>query len=87
VNIWSILMHSIGTYPRTPSTAYNFWSGFGSDIGEFTIVSGALVMLHKHNCHEGGCWRLSRHTVVDPQTGEHVVRCRKHHKVWKESNT
>ena len=34
---------------------YNFWSGFGSDIGELAIV-GAL---YRHvNCHEKGCWRL-----------------------------
>lgn len=37
---------------------YNFWSGFGSDLGELAIV-GAVV---RHvNCSQRGCWRLGHH--------------------------
>jgi hypothetical protein len=34
---------------------YAFWSGFGSDIGEFAIV---IALLKTVNCHEKGCWKL-----------------------------
>lgn len=37
---------------------YNFWSGFGSDIGELAIVAA----LYRHvNCSTKGCWRLGHH--------------------------
>lgn len=53
------------------SVYYNFWSGFGSDLGEVTLV-GAIVAAARHkNCHVKGCWRLGH-----PHEG--VVRCRKH---------
>jgi hypothetical protein len=46
---------------------YGFWSGIGSDLGEFAIV-GALY--HHLNCHEEGCWRIARHGLGG--------RCRRH---------
>lgn len=57
------------------SRAYDFWSGFGSDIGEITLVAGVAAYWRKHNCHQHRCWRLSRHPVGD---GTFVV-CRRHH--------
>jgi hypothetical protein len=58
---------------------YNFWSGIGSDIGEFTIVGGLLTIVlgfwHQHNCHYTGCPWLCWH--ADPETGHPV--CKKHH--------
>ena len=33
---------------------YGFWSGFGSDLGEFTIL---IMLVKATNCHEKGCWR------------------------------
>jgi hypothetical protein len=48
---------------------YGFWSGFGSDLGEFAIVA---VVYHHINCHQGGCWRPARH-----QMGGY---CRRHRK-------
>ena len=48
---------------------YLWWSGFGSDLGELTIV---LVIYHHLNCHQSGCWRPARHA-----TGGY---CRKHKK-------
>lgn len=42
---------------------YGFWSGFGSDIGEVTLIGGAVAVYRAHNCHTKGCWRLARHDV------------------------
>jgi hypothetical protein len=73
--MWSFILHVLGVEPRTPSTAYNFWSGFGSDITEFAIV-GAIW--HGINCHESGCWRPG-HRVTVEENGTHVKRCKRHH--------
>lgn len=40
---------------------YNFWSGFGSDIGEVAILGGLVSMARKANCHAKGCWRIGTH--------------------------
>ena len=47
---------------------YNFWSGFGSDLGEAAIV--AAIARHI-NCAHHGCWRLGHHI------NGHVL-CHKH---------
>ena len=39
---------------------YGFWSGFGSDIGEATLVVGVWAAWRHHNCHVKGCARLGR---------------------------
>ena len=44
---------------------YGFWSGFGSDIGEVTLIAGIGAVVHHHNCHNRGCWRLGKHTTGD----------------------
>lgn len=62
---------------------YSFWSGIGSDLGEAVLIGGVFAFYRKHECHEDTCHRVGRHTVVDPVTGEHVLRCRHHHQVWK----
>jgi hypothetical protein len=47
-----------------PSAFYDFWSGLGSDLGEFALVA---VIWHWLNCHEKGCWRIAGHR--NPATG------------------
>jgi hypothetical protein len=58
---------------------YGFWSGFGSDISEITLVGAVIALLgafwRNHNCHVTGCWRLS--WMPHPVHGHPV--CRKHH--------
>lgn len=58
---------------------YNFWSGFGSDLGEYvvvtSIVGGIVLAARKHNCHVQGCPWIGRYHVAG---GDYVV-CRKHH--------
>lgn len=62
------------------TTWYNFWSGFGSDFTEWSALFGALWLAGRHlNCREKGCWRLGLHNLVDPDTGEHIRICAKHH--------
>lgn len=54
---------------------YQFWSGFGSDLGEATLI---LVILRHVNCNEKGCYRFGyRH----PDHGRPV--CHKHYNSHK----
>ncbi len=53
---------------------YGFWSGFGSDIGEATIVVGVAAAWRHHNCHVKGCPRLGR-----PVPGTPYIACPRHH--------
>jgi hypothetical protein len=61
-----------------PGSYYGFFSGFGSDLGEYTIagsiVLGILHSFRVHNCEVHGCWRIRRHKTA----AGHWV-CRKHH--------
>ena len=77
MSVWSWLLHVLGVEPRTPSTTYNFWSGFGSDLAEFTMIG---AVWHALNCHEDRCWRIG-HRVTAEASGAYVRRCRKHHTI------
>jgi hypothetical protein len=58
---------------------YAFWSGFGSDIGEATLVATVLAATYtgarKVNCHTKGCWRIGGHQLEG--TPYHL--CSHHH--------
>ena len=58
---------------------YAFWSGFGSDIAEFSLVGTALTGVYqlnrKFNCHQRGCWRIGTH----PAAGGQFLLCSRHH--------
>ena len=62
-----------------PDPYYNFWSGFGSDLGEATLISAVAVGVYtgvrKANCHTKGCWRIGHHAV----DGTPYIVCRHHH--------
>jgi hypothetical protein len=62
-----------------PDKYYNFWSGFGSDLGEATLISAVAVGVYtgvrKVNCHAKGCWRIGHH----PLDGTPYILCRHHH--------
>ena len=54
---------------------YNFWSGFGADLGEVAFLGAAIGVYRKHNCHVQGCWRIAKQQVV----GTSWVVCHHHH--------
>lgn len=62
-----------------PDIYYNFWSGFGSDLGEATLISavgvGVYTGVRKVNCHTKGCWRIGHH----PLEGTPYILCKHHH--------
>jgi hypothetical protein len=68
-----------GTLHGGPDLYYNFWSGFGSDLGEATLISavgiGVYTGVRKVNCHTKGCWRIGHHALE----GTPYILCRHHH--------
>ena len=73
----SAVLHWLAVHAGTVDESgpwYGFWSGFGSDLGEITLVGAVLGMLRQHNCEVKGCPRLGRHTTA---AGHRV--CRRHH--------
>ena len=68
-----------GTLHGGPDVYYNFWSGFGSDLGEATLISavclGVYTGVRKVNCHTKGCWRIGHH----PLEGTPFILCKHHH--------
>ena len=73
-----VALHT-GILNAGPDKYYNFWSGFGSDLGEATLISavglGLYTGLRKVNCHTKGCWRIGKHQLA----GTPYVLCRHHH--------
>ncbi len=57
---------------------YGFWSGFGSDLGEATLIAGALAVWRHHSCHVRGCARLGRQVEGTP-----YLACPRHHPAHK----
>lgn len=71
------LLHWLAVHTGTINEGgpyYGFWSGFGSDLGEVTLIAALLGMLRQHNCEVKGCPRLGRHLTA---AGHRV--CRRHH--------
>jgi len=68
-----------GTLHGGPDLYYNFWSGFGSDLGEVTLITtvgiGVYTGVRKVNCHTKGCWRIGHHAL----DGTPYILCRHHH--------
>ena len=74
--MWNAVAYFFGIHFYGPTSQwYNFWSGFGSDLAEFSILLGLIAVYRKHNCHVKRCWRLQHHVVA----GTPYVVCRKHH--------
>src|SRR6202046_5037445 len=68
-----------GTLHGGADLYYNFWSGFGSDLGEATLISavgiGVYTGVRKVNCHTKGCWRIGHHSLE----GTPFILCKHHH--------
>ncbi len=80
---WSFTLHWIAVHTGISSpdnlVYYNFWSGFGSDLGEATLIAtlsvGIYTGFRKVNCHAKGCPRIGHH----PLEGTPYHLCSKHH--------
>jgi hypothetical protein len=73
VILWHWFLHYTGI-ANPAGRWYAFWSGFGSDLAEITLVAGVIAFLRHRNCHVKGCWRLGH---ADPEHG--WPACRHHH--------
>jgi hypothetical protein len=56
---------------------YNFWSGFGADLGQIALLGAAIGLYRRHNCHVKGCWRLGKQPLE--HDGATWMVCHKHH--------
>jgi hypothetical protein len=76
--IWhALILHWLSVHTGTATGTgvyYAFWSGFGSDLGEATLVMGVLAAWRHHSCHVRGCARLGREVP-----GTAYLACPKHH--------
>jgi hypothetical protein len=53
---------------------YGFFSGFGSDLGEFALLGTLIAVFKHHNCAVKGCPRIGKHIVA----GTSSKTCHKH---------
>ena len=87
--IWfDVLRHWLAVHTGTVNEAgpyYGFWSGFGSDIGEYavavTVLGTLLHTVQRTGCQVGGswprgCWRPAMHDA-EVNGVKHRV-CHKH---------
>jgi len=68
---WNWFAVHTGTYNES-GPYYGFFSGFGSDIGEITLIGLVLNWYRIHKCVS--CFRLSKHDVK----GTHYATCHVH---------
>lgn len=80
VRHWLALHVGIGTSPQAVYW-YSWWSGTGSDLGEYALATGVVMgVIHtarKHNCGVHGCWRINRYEY-EMDGVKHQV-CKHHH--------
>jgi hypothetical protein len=79
---WLPFQHWLAVHTGTVNETgpyYGFFSGFGSDLGEVTLLGGLIAIYRRHNCHTRWCFRLAHHDLADPGTGLVHRLCRTHH--------
>lgn len=72
-----LLAHWLGLDSQA-GPIYSFWSGFGSDVGEFALLGAAVAFYRRHTCHVDSprfCWRPGTHPVA----GTPYKACKRHH--------
>jgi len=79
---FDVVRHWLAVHTGTVNESgpyYGFWSGFGSDLGEATLIGAVSVGVYtgarKVNCHTKGCWRIGHH----PLEGTPYHLCKHHH--------
>jgi hypothetical protein len=78
VQHWLAVHTGSSNTPGSPPN-YNFFSGFGSDLSEFTLLSIAVGAWHAVNCHEPGCPLIGRHKV------DGTPFCNRHHQAARDN--
>lgn len=82
VQHWIAVHLGIGT-SRLAIFWYSFWSGIGSDLGEYTIagslVFGVVHTVREHNCGQRGCKRVGHLHEWEDKNGVKHKLCRHHH--------
>jgi len=68
------LSHVLGADGRS---WYDFWSGFGADLGQIALVGAGVGLYRKHNCHVKGCWRIGKQPLE--HDGATWMVCHRHH--------
>jgi hypothetical protein len=71
--IASALTHAL--WHPLSGTGASLYGGVLGDLGELTLVAGALALLKHLNCDAPGCWRYGPHRTAD----RHHKLCRVHH--------
>lgn len=74
INLFQDFLNWTGSN-NTSGNQYGFWSGFGSDIGEFAIIGSIAVAYRKINCHVEGCRRIGHYQLG----GTPYKLCKRHH--------
>lgn len=80
--MWHLILHWLAVHTGTvnePGPYYAFFSGFGSDLGELSLLGGMIAVYRKHNCGTRWCPRLGRHDFTDQATSLTHHLCRRHH--------
>jgi hypothetical protein len=79
---WYPLQHWLAIHTGTenePGVYYGFFSGFGSDLGEITLVGAALTVYKRYSCHTWWCPRPGQHDFTDAETGITYKLCKRCH--------
>ncbi len=63
-HLWSWVEIHTGAQDEGKSY-YGFFSGFGSDLSEITLVTGLVIAYRRIECHTPGCHRIGRHATAD----------------------
>lgn len=74
---WHVLQHWLAVHTGTVNEGgpyYGFFSGFGSDLGEVTIIGAIIATFKHHNCGVKRCWRIGK----IPVEGTPHKTCHKH---------
>ena len=61
-HLWAWIEVHVGAQNEAGSY-YGFWSGFGRDLSEITLVAALIAELRHINCHTKRCWRIGKHPV------------------------
>jgi hypothetical protein len=80
---WHGMQHWLAIHTGTVGETgpyYGFWSGFGSDLGELSLLLGiyanAALLWRKNTCHFAWwCWRHPHHQLADTP----YFLCERHH--------